>query len=229
MKLRHIFGLITCLFIFTLSAFASEVTFVGGTRGCFGPGCSIGTLAATSAGGGLSFLGSTFDAETLGGFLALGGNPAPSSAAANFNNLGSFSLNTQAVETFTGQMFTLFVDFTQPAGTSPNPGNYTAILRGAVNNRPNAGGVTVDFDNTPHAYTFTSSLPSGGPGSFMLQVNDLSLNSGFRNADVSGDILATAAGVPEPGTMAMLGIGLMAGVSAARRFKGCAGRRLSQG
>jgi len=212
-------GLIGCLCISISSALASEVTFIGGTRGCFGGGCTIGTVGASSSGGGLSFLGSTFDAETLGGFLALGGNPAPTSAAANFNNLGSFSLNTEAVETFTGQMFTLFVDFTQPMGTSPNPGNYTAILRGAVNNRANAGGVTVDFDNTPHNFTFTSSIPGGGPGSFMLQVNDLSLNSGSRNADVSGDILATAAGVPEPGTMAMIGIGLIAGVSAVRRLK----------
>jgi hypothetical protein len=219
MKLLRLFALMSCVCAFALSAFASEVSFVGGTRGCFGAGCALGTFAANSSGGGLSFLGSTFDAETLGGFLALGGNPAPTSAAANFNNLGSFSLDTLAVETFAGQMFTLFVDFTQPMGTSPNPGTYTAVLRGAVNQTPNAGGVTIDFDNTPHIFTFTSSLPSGGPGSFTLQVNDLSLNAGSRNADVSGDILARAAATPEPGTMAMIGLGLTAGFSAVRRFR----------
>src|SRR6266480_6407314 len=96
-------------------AFASPahaVEFIGFTDGCFGPACApVSNSASTPVSllPGLTYLNSTFDVTTSGGFVSIGnapGNP-------NVDNLGSFTL-TGDPATYTGNHFNLLVSFTAP-------------------------------------------------------------------------------------------------------------------
>jgi PEP-CTERM motif len=187
------------LAITSVPAKATEVTFTGFTDGCFdcvspaaNPALSFVPFK------GLSFGDSTFSKTTTGGSLVMNNSP---SLFSNFNNFGSFNL-TSAGFTYTGDTFSLLVSFTVPS-TTPAGELVTANLSGTVVNSSSTG-ITIDFDNTPHAFTF-----SGGSG--FLTVNDISLLAPGSSAPVTGVITA----VPEPSSWAMMilgfaGIGFMA-------------------
>src|SRR5207248_2260619 len=91
-----------------LVAFATPVhaiEFIGFTDGCFGSGCTPASNSASTSASlapGLTYLNSTFDVTTSGGFVAIGNAPG----VPNVNNLGSFTL-TGDPAIYTGNHFDL--------------------------------------------------------------------------------------------------------------------------
>ena len=186
----------------SFAANALETTFVGFTNGCFNAACppasdpSDQTIMLPP---GLTYNNSDFDATTSGGFLSLGSAGA-TTPAGNFNNLGSFTLSGDP-GSYVGNSFDLLVTFTAPAGTTPGTALFVDTITGSVTAN-NAGGVFINFDNTPQSFTFNG-------GTFEFFVNDVSLTPGQTIA-LSGTILATVTAVPEPETYALLMAGLAA-------------------
>lgn len=203
------------VFAFTSGmAKADEVTFQHYTNGCFNCGSAglNANLYQTASLLGLSFGNSTFGGTKVAGYLAFGGNSQSVPGSQNVDNLGAFTLlNTNNV--YNGNTFSLRVTFILPPGINGrNSQIFSATLTGAVKSTGN-GGVTIDFDNTPILFTFST---AGGSGSFQLRVNDLAINPG-QTAEITGQI--TSAGptaVPEPAGMFLLGAGLMGAAAFAR-------------
>ena len=184
------------------AASAQMVNFQGSTDGCFGLACAP---AANATLAGLTFADSTFNVNTAAGFVSIGNAPG----TPNLNNLGSFAL-TGSPFVYTGQDFELTVSFSAPAGTTPGSAVFTSDLIGTVGATDN-GGVFVDFNNTPKAFTFDS-------GTFTFFVNDVSVVRGGTVA-VTGVINAVTAPIPEPETYALMMAGLAAVGFMSRRRK----------
>ena len=188
---------------------ASAVTFTGSTTGCFGSGCSSAPLALNDQ---LLFVGNPFfSGSTTIGPLTV--------------NLGGFAVSDPSIllfdfnDSYTGQFF-LKVNFTAPAGTTPNPVGFSANLSGNLN-WLHGGTLQIDF-GAPQHLTYTG-------GSFDLAINDITLTTNFRfhaDADfLTGTISNVAASgnaqtpaVPEPSTWAMMILGFAGvGIIAYRR------------
>jgi hypothetical protein len=188
------------------AALAVDTTFAGSTNGCFGLACTP-TPSATLAG--LTYTNSTFSVTSAGGFAAIGSAPG----TPNSDNLGSFTL-TGAPFTYAGSVFDLMVSFTAPPGTTPGSVTVAGTLSGMVTSTDN-GGIFINFDSTPHHFTFGSGATAG---SFDFFVNPVSMTAGNTVA-VSGTITTQTAAVPEPETYALFLAGLAAVGFMARRRK----------
>lgn len=162
----------------------------------------------------LTYTGSTWGGVTSGGVLGVGGGA---------NNLGSLTLGTGGAS-YAGNSLLLEVTFvlSPPANVLPeDTPQFTASLTGAVSGT-GEGGILVDFNNTPQAFSYT--LP-GETGSFSFTVNDLSISAGQTLA-VSGTVFGASStqvppdgnGVPEPGVTLLLGSVLAALAFVGRRI-----------
>ena len=190
---------------------SAQTVFTGFTNGCFGSGCTPETTQAPAsdvlAGSGLTYNNSTFSVVSAGGVAGLG-STGMLTPGANVNNLGSWLLSG-APFLYTGNSFTLRVSFTAPPGTAPSSALFTSTLTGMVVSTDN-GGLFIDFDNTPRAFSFSG-------GTFNLIVQDVSLTPGATPVASTGFINVTT--VPEPETYALFLAGLGAVGFMARRRK----------
>jgi len=171
----------------TAASAANATLFTGSTLGCFGGGCTVANASAT---GGASFNSGTFNQSDAGGFLSIG-------SGSGTDTLGLISVSGVS-SSWVNVPFTLQVNFTSPAGTSPGSALYSALVNGSVTS-DGAGGAFFDFNNTPLNFTYNG-------GTFTLFVNDLAVSSGATNTPLNGVIRATAA-VPEPATWGLMLLG----------------------
>jgi hypothetical protein len=178
---------------------SAEVLFTGSAAGCFGSGCTNYSSTATDSG--LTFNGSTFSGTTLNNVLFVGTAPA----SPNVNNFGSLTLSSTGNHDYSNDVFNLAVTFTQPTGTTPNPGTFTVDLQGKITGDGKNGSVGVVWLDPIE--TFNSSA-----GSFTLDLNNVSISPG-GSVPITGELIAAA--VPEASTWAMMilgfcGLGFMA-------------------
>ena len=230
---RILVGVVTLFFVGfgAASTYAAEVTFAAYTNGAFDAAAVPNTSSAQSAtltgdlAGDLVYNNASFSGTSSGGSL-LG------------VNLGSFTLAPSGNPDFDGHTFTLRVTFTIPTGINSPPGpssTYSALLTGEASSAPGqcpasdpapCGSVTIDFDNTPVAFTFAN---SGAVGSFKFNALDLTVLAG-QTAILRGNITDASqreiengegdlTPAPEPTSMLLLGSGLAAAAARARRRK----------
>jgi len=149
----------------------------------------------------LTFQGNNFTATTAGGVGSFSGT----------DRIGTFVLASTAGETPVSGTFTLNLIFTTPSGVNGGQATtFTATVSGTIST-PNVGGISIVFDNPMQTFTFSN---ESGSGTFSIRLPEVFIQSG-ETANLTAGLTGnqTAAAVPEPATMLLLGTGL-AGVAA---------------
>jgi len=163
-------------------------------------GTSSGSVTGTAAQF-LTFQGNNFTATTAGGVGSFSGT----------DRIGTFVLASTAGETPVSGTFTLNLTFTTPSGVNGGQATtITATVSGTIST-PNVGGISIVFDNPMQTFTFSN---ESGSGTFSIRLPEVFIQSG-ETANLTAGLTGnqTAAAVPEPATMLLLGTGL-AGVAA---------------
>lgn len=178
---------------------AQTFSFQGSTAGCFNAGCSLSPLPTSTAN--LTFTpAANFQGTTSNGFLAIGGSA---------NNFGTFTVNSGSA-VVAGTPFTLGINFSLPAGTTPSSTIYSATVFGSVTAGTN-GGYQILFNNPTRSFVFSE-------GTFSLSLNNVSITAGGTN-DISGFILAVPGPIAGAGIPALV-LGLVAFSHLRRRRSG---------
>jgi len=189
------------------SASALEFTITGTAQGAW----DGQAIAQTNTLFGATYVGSTFDNTTSNGFASFGGDPNPSGG--NFNNFGSISLGGQSVN-YNGHTFNLRITFSAPTGIAGGgQQTFTANVLGSVSSLA-AGGIQINFgNNNTQTFTFSNNTLVG---SFTLTLNNVAVAPG-KTASVTGYVTGQAQAVPEPATLAGLGIAAVAFIRRKKR------------
>ncbi len=220
MRLLRITAVVFFL-VLSVSAFADQVTFnTSTTQGCFTTGSSCtGTSPAswnpTGSSNTATFTGiDTNNQTTSGGALTI--------------HLGTFNWDGNADGWGSSVNFFATVTFTLPSGINGGQSEtFSADITGTVDSG-DPDTLLFNFNHnsgSPLTLTFSS---GGTTGSFQLYVDDLTLVSPCDSPDCStgnvtwnGHIVnasqTTGGQVPEPGSMVLLGSGLLSLAGALRR------------
>ena len=197
------------------SARADEVVIGAATEGRFNQVNGFGERALP----GFGFLQGEFRGQTINGSLAVDNHNI---IIGTTSNLGTFSLSLTPTDiNYDGNTFSLTLFFFQPGPILSGNMVFNATVTGS-----NHTGVFIDFDNSPHAFTFAESATPfdfflHGPGTFSFSINDLFVppDSRFNPAFLTGNITDAfqqtyvpppppPGTAPEPGTILLLGTGL---------------------